>query len=479
MFANKQIVCVEYQDITESDEREIFQRVQLGMALTPAEKMQVINGPHAAFVRYIQAKYFKGDGLLASDALEWDKTRGADFRCIAQAFYQMANPTLRNSSIPQLEKFLSQSNPPSEDLKRGVEQAFQVLATLVQDKKLGKTIKKAAPKFSPVEFIMTCVAIYHWKDRLSLTACANGVARLRDNARNLHVDIRTNNRVVKTMLDFISSYKPPAAEAGGEAAVHCIDPRILSGAGIESDVEEPGDKRKRSSMDIDSDEESEEEKPLKKKVASQTKRSRKISPAAMVPPPSASPVSVQSPSAMEGITPTSATTSSVPPPPKHDRMAAVREAKAASARSAPPPASATSAPPNPPSRRTSANYPQPHLTLSHLPSPPVHAGPGHPSNSSIIPVLGSSRPVPAPNLAQVRSIFTFGFFTHSCSPINERIAGQGVDSEVRCSDLVSRLGFVFSRTLFIYSSLLATLCRVADGSMMIRSIPYIVIIGVS
>ena len=54
-FANKQIVCVEYQDITDADEREIFQvrhgfsfffsssfshyslqRVQLGMALTPS-----------------------------------------------------------------------------------------------------------------------------------------------------------------------------------------------------------------------------------------------------------------------------------------------------------------------------------------------------------------------------------------------------------------------------------------------------------
>ena len=51
-FANKQIVCVEYQDITDADEHEIFQvcrglffisafflnlslkRVQLGMALT-------------------------------------------------------------------------------------------------------------------------------------------------------------------------------------------------------------------------------------------------------------------------------------------------------------------------------------------------------------------------------------------------------------------------------------------------------------
>jgi len=53
LFSNKQIVCIEYQDLPDSEEREIFQvsayapcsvislliqvqRVQLGMALTPA-----------------------------------------------------------------------------------------------------------------------------------------------------------------------------------------------------------------------------------------------------------------------------------------------------------------------------------------------------------------------------------------------------------------------------------------------------------
>lgn len=57
-FANKQIVCVEYQDITDADEREIFQvchgrffyffffltelqRVQLGMALTPSGQLTI------------------------------------------------------------------------------------------------------------------------------------------------------------------------------------------------------------------------------------------------------------------------------------------------------------------------------------------------------------------------------------------------------------------------------------------------------
>jgi hypothetical protein len=41
MFSNKQIVCIEYMEITEDDEREIFRRLQLGsMALNYAQKMK-------------------------------------------------------------------------------------------------------------------------------------------------------------------------------------------------------------------------------------------------------------------------------------------------------------------------------------------------------------------------------------------------------------------------------------------------------
>ncbi|KAF5334735.1 hypothetical protein D9758_016901 [Tetrapyrgos nigripes] len=41
-FAGKYIVCVEYTNLTDTDEREIYQRVQLGMALTSAEKLHFI-----------------------------------------------------------------------------------------------------------------------------------------------------------------------------------------------------------------------------------------------------------------------------------------------------------------------------------------------------------------------------------------------------------------------------------------------------
>lgn len=38
LFANKQIVCIEYQDITDDDEREIFQ-VCIGQEPTMSKKL--------------------------------------------------------------------------------------------------------------------------------------------------------------------------------------------------------------------------------------------------------------------------------------------------------------------------------------------------------------------------------------------------------------------------------------------------------
>lgn len=38
-FSREQINIIEYTDLTEEQERDMFQRVQLGMSLSPAEKV--------------------------------------------------------------------------------------------------------------------------------------------------------------------------------------------------------------------------------------------------------------------------------------------------------------------------------------------------------------------------------------------------------------------------------------------------------
>jgi hypothetical protein len=44
-FLKLEILCIEYQGLERRQEEDLFSRVQLGMPLTPAEKLRAISGP--------------------------------------------------------------------------------------------------------------------------------------------------------------------------------------------------------------------------------------------------------------------------------------------------------------------------------------------------------------------------------------------------------------------------------------------------
>ncbi|KAH6894834.1 hypothetical protein BKA70DRAFT_1199752 [Coprinopsis sp. MPI-PUGE-AT-0042] len=220
-FSNKQIVCVEYQDISEDDEREVFQRVQLGMALTPAEKLQVTNTHRSTFVRSLVNKHIK-DGGLSSDHLEWDTSRGSDFRCLAQALYLMERwgPTLKTiGTILQLDKWLAATTPLDPGFKADMEDTFDIFSELTQNAAYNKCFKNPG-KVSPIEFIGISVLIGTLRKKLTMKQLASAIAALRSGLREVHVDVRMNTRVSRTVLELIRGMKPSqfAQDAGPVAA---------------------------------------------------------------------------------------------------------------------------------------------------------------------------------------------------------------------------------------------------------------------
>ena len=52
----------EYRDLKRCDERDIFQRVQMGVALSAPEKLQAISSPWADWIRVLNKKYFDSWG---------------------------------------------------------------------------------------------------------------------------------------------------------------------------------------------------------------------------------------------------------------------------------------------------------------------------------------------------------------------------------------------------------------------------------
>ncbi|KAG1830222.1 hypothetical protein EV424DRAFT_1377838 [Suillus variegatus] len=233
LFANKQIVCIEYQDLPDFEEREIFQRVQLGMALTPAEKLQVINTPMSSFVRQLEVEYFGQDKPLGGDALDWDRSRGGDFRCIAQALYCISKyPSLQSvGTVLQIEKWLhnpvrrtkskKKESDDDEDLTKDeiylscIHDTFRVFSQLVSDPELCSIFLQSGWRISPVEFITICLLISVEKDKLQLRALADKLARMREAVREEHVDIRMNARVAKTLLDFVKGIGPQVQNTSG------------------------------------------------------------------------------------------------------------------------------------------------------------------------------------------------------------------------------------------------------------------------
>ncbi|KAL6301935.1 hypothetical protein BKA93DRAFT_443788 [Sparassis latifolia] len=208
IFCNKQIVCVEYQDLTEDDEREIFQRVQMGMALTPAEKLQAISSPTASFIRELQDQYVVDE---LAQTLEWDTARAGDFRGLASAVYNMNKwPALATmASLSQVEKWLRQ---PAELEERFCDQAhatFHIFVLLARDSQYNKAFRlTGVKKVSPVEFMAVTLLIFVYKNKLTLAQLSEAIATMRREIRASEVDIRMNARVMKQLLAFIKELNP-------------------------------------------------------------------------------------------------------------------------------------------------------------------------------------------------------------------------------------------------------------------------------
>lgn len=185
--------------------------------------------PRADFIREIQSRFFKKetDGL---GSLDWDRSRGTDFRCLLTVLwcadrYKTSPSNLSNiGSIPQFEPFINDPTPLSQILRNELIFTFQVLESMAidPDPEISSPFKMTASDFagipgastktrikvSPVEFICMYLLVFVWKERASPREMSRAIRDMRRNVRIEHMDIRTNTKVSKTMISFIKSISP-------------------------------------------------------------------------------------------------------------------------------------------------------------------------------------------------------------------------------------------------------------------------------
>ncbi|KAJ3816850.1 hypothetical protein F5880DRAFT_1466559, partial [Lentinula raphanica] len=219
-FVNRQIKCTEFDELDDDEEREIFQRVQLGVALSAAEKLKVSNTCRSRFVNELKDLYVTQE-TLAAPSLRWERSRGADFRCLAQSVYiiykwEIDGPSSVKSvgTSNQLKRWLESDaqTPIAPEFSRVVKRTFAIMVELTANYPEPFSLY---PKVSPVEFIGVLTLIYvhgiipSAGKQLTSAELSAAFTQMRQVLRHEHHDVRLNDRVGKTIIGFIKTYKKP------------------------------------------------------------------------------------------------------------------------------------------------------------------------------------------------------------------------------------------------------------------------------
>ncbi|CAJ0870298.1 10232_t:CDS:10 [Entrophospora sp. SA101] len=165
LFDCSELLCVEYYDLSLQQEQEIFSRVQLGVALTPAEKLQAISSPMADFAHSIFSKY-------PSISLIMDTKRARPFQLITQSLHMIENePEKFNATPAVITKFLKEERQVPSNLKIIAERIYQTLEAMIAD---NSDVFHKDNRLAPVEFVFLTymiakypgLLISHYQSRL-------------------------------------------------------------------------------------------------------------------------------------------------------------------------------------------------------------------------------------------------------------------------------------------------------------------------
>lgn len=210
-FENRQIVCVEYTDLTLDNEHDIFSRVQNGVALNQSEKLQAILGNRNTFIRTLS----QSDDV---QGLPFEKKRGADFRVIAHAACTVMSwsPSTGakqgqsyTNSHAALAKWLGEDGKPdvpSAERKR-FRNAVRFIASLnPQPMRKKRTI-------APMELVGMIIFAYYYlqtsgADPASAEA-AQAVTKFRTALHSSVAEIKMNYACAMPMLQYIVDHVSP------------------------------------------------------------------------------------------------------------------------------------------------------------------------------------------------------------------------------------------------------------------------------
>ena len=135
-----------------------------------------------------------------------ETARARDFQSIASVAFLIAKaPSQIMPTVASLEKWLNTETAVDDIIKEDVLGSFTKFISLVLDPKLSEPIKRG--KLSPAEFITICYFMSIIRKSCADEQISRAIGGLRDDVRQKHDDIRTNNKVFKTIFSFINNFR--------------------------------------------------------------------------------------------------------------------------------------------------------------------------------------------------------------------------------------------------------------------------------
>ncbi|WVQ74029.1 hypothetical protein IAR50_003610 [Cryptococcus sp. DSM 104548] len=274
LFEKIKLPSVTYKELGDDQQRDIFQRVQLGVALSSAEKLQAISSPHSSWITFLERKYIDGETGTLRGLIHWDLKRARSFQntayfvCLASAHFDKRHRAEGSRSsgrstwtsgfencspvvMPtagKLKAFIERPDEPSDALKERVELALAIWV------KIGEQFSQVAfetvsSRVSPAESIIIPYVIFTHAAFLTIPQLARVIGDLRLEIHTKHPgNVLTNSKTTQTFSQWL--LKAPALIAkqvgnkeGREfAAVEC-EKEVHVGAPVNG--EGPAKKKRR------------------------------------------------------------------------------------------------------------------------------------------------------------------------------------------------------------------------------------------
>jgi len=206
-FREKEFVCYEFIDLTPVQEEDLFARVQMGMSLTPAEKLRATNGPWQDFTRLFEEDF--------RDVLNLSETgRSAGFRHLLACFSMIlevehpskgdGKPTLKQSP-KDLEKLTKNVGALDDATKSHLARVFTTFKELVEEDP--QTFKdngyRNVKTFAPVEMVAVAILISMYGDTRNHQLLLGDIRDMRTTLRQNLQDLRLNSTTWNVVWEYL------------------------------------------------------------------------------------------------------------------------------------------------------------------------------------------------------------------------------------------------------------------------------------